>query len=116
MTADDEIAHLNGELNKAYAAHEEAVKVLMERGQQRDNALRRLERLAAFTRWIIGNRACVCNAPAHRCGTNLMLDDLDEILLVHDGDKCICLGAMPGATMRLSVVCPVCDKPEKKAQ
>lgn len=38
-----------------------------------------LRRATKLTRFVIGNRGCVCNAPGHRCGTNLMLADVAKI-------------------------------------
>lgn len=35
-----------------------------------------VQRLEFFASWVIENRACVCNKPYHRCGTNQMLEDL----------------------------------------
>lgn len=41
---------------------------------------RKIMELTLLVRQIISNRACVCNRPEHRCGTNQMLDDLEAIL------------------------------------
>ena len=47
------------------------------------------EKLEKFARWLICNRACVCNEPGHRCGTNLMLEDLQAIV---GPERCGCCG------------------------
>lgn len=39
-----------------------------------------VERLATLCGRIIHDRACVCNEPGHRCGTNLMMEDLSMVL------------------------------------
>lgn len=36
--------------------------------------------LEALTRRIISDRGCTCNVPGHRCGTNLMLEDLEALI------------------------------------
>lgn len=38
-----------------------------------------LREATKLTRFIIQNRGCVCNVPGHRCGTNLMLEDVSRI-------------------------------------
>jgi hypothetical protein len=43
--------------------------------------LRQVTDLEVLCRRIISDRACVCNMPGHRCGTNLMLEDLERIIL-----------------------------------
>lgn len=35
-----------------------------------------VQKLEFFASWVIENRACFCNKPDHRCGTNQMLEDL----------------------------------------
>ena len=36
--------------------------------------------LEILTKEIISNRGCTCNVAGHRCGTNLMLEDLRALL------------------------------------
>lgn len=43
--------------------------------------IRQVTDLEILCRRIISDRACVCNVIGHRCGTNLMLEDLERILL-----------------------------------
>ena len=54
---------------------------LVERHLSQDGR-RRLRHLAEVARQIVEMRACVCNKPGHRCGTNLMLDDIESALKV----------------------------------
>lgn len=36
--------------------------------------------LETLARRFIAGRACVCNIPGHRCGTNQMLEDLETVM------------------------------------
>ena len=38
-----------------------------------------LRRSTRLTRFAIENRGCTCNKPGHRCGTNLLLEDVAKI-------------------------------------
>lgn len=42
--------------------------------------------LEKLCRWVIENRFCVCNRAGHPCGTNNMLDNLNKILGIKEGD------------------------------
>lgn len=41
---------------------------------------RQIQELAKLARRFIADRACVCNVPGHRCGTNQMLEDLESVV------------------------------------
>jgi len=49
--------------------------------QKLQEKLRQVTDLEALCRRIVADRACICNVPDHRCGTNLMLEDLERIIL-----------------------------------
>ena len=38
-----------------------------------------LRKATKLCRFIIENRGCTCNVPGHRCGTNLMLEDVAKL-------------------------------------
>jgi len=56
---------------------EHIVNMAIEKERRRCNDI--LRKATKLTRFVIENRGCCCNAPGHRCGTNLMLEDVSRI-------------------------------------
>lgn len=68
-----EVGRLAIELRKEKLCYEDQFNTGMMLDGQR-NAL------YSLAKRIVSDRACVCNDPEHRCGTNQMLEDIEAIM------------------------------------
>lgn len=75
--------------------------------KERDNLKLRAHELQKLARRIISDRACICNVPSHRCGTNQMLEDLGDIIRGTEKRACDC-GCHGPLSMTAKYPCKSC--------
>jgi len=46
---------------------------------ERASARAIIKKATDYARWVIENRACICNKPGHGCGTNNMLIEVARV-------------------------------------